>query len=192
MATTTRGYRYPIGSAAPNVPADLANLASDLDADVDAIAGNTSGRPLVRLVQQVAQSLPHNTDTEILFASGSEEIDTHNFHSTASNTSRITPTKAGHYRFTGTVIIPANTTLILLVATIAKNGTPVAPRVRQKASTNSNSAGSTQVSAIQACNGSGDYFELLGLQQNTGSTALNTSAGLSFSSVFEAEYLRPL
>lgn len=37
MPTTTRGYRYPLGSAAPNVPLDLSNLASDVDADVGAI-----------------------------------------------------------------------------------------------------------------------------------------------------------
>lgn len=34
MPTTTRGYRYPAGSAAPNVPTDLANLAADIDADM--------------------------------------------------------------------------------------------------------------------------------------------------------------
>lgn len=34
MATTARGYRYPAGSAAPNVPLDLSNLASDIDSDV--------------------------------------------------------------------------------------------------------------------------------------------------------------
>lgn len=36
MPTTTRGYRYPAGSAAPNVPADLSNLAADIDADMTA------------------------------------------------------------------------------------------------------------------------------------------------------------
>lgn len=38
MATTSRGYRYPASSAAPNVPLDLANLASDLDTDVGNVA----------------------------------------------------------------------------------------------------------------------------------------------------------
>lgn len=192
MATTTRGYRYPIGSAAPNVPADMANLASDLDADVGTIADATTGKALVRLVQQVSQSLLHNTDTPILFAAGSEEFDTHNFHNTGANTSRITPTKAGYYRITGTVIITANTSLILLVATIAINGTVVPPRVRQKTDTASNSAAATQVTVTQPCNGTTDYIELFGLQQNNGSTALSTNVGGSFASVLEVEYLRPL
>lgn len=38
MPTTSRGYRYPLGSAAPNVPVDLANLAGDLNTDVGAVA----------------------------------------------------------------------------------------------------------------------------------------------------------
>lgn len=34
MAATTRGYRHPIGSDDPDVTADMANLANDIDADV--------------------------------------------------------------------------------------------------------------------------------------------------------------
>jgi len=37
VPTTSRGYRYPLGSAAPNVPLDLANLASDVNGDVGAL-----------------------------------------------------------------------------------------------------------------------------------------------------------
>ncbi len=37
MPSTSRGYRYPASSAAPNVPQDLQNLASDLNTDVGAI-----------------------------------------------------------------------------------------------------------------------------------------------------------
>lgn len=37
MPTTSRGYRYPASSAAPNVPQDVQNLASDLNTDVGAI-----------------------------------------------------------------------------------------------------------------------------------------------------------
>lgn len=33
--TTDRAYRYPAGSAAPNVPLDLQNLATDVDADAN-------------------------------------------------------------------------------------------------------------------------------------------------------------
>lgn len=39
--TPNRAYRYPAGSAAPNVPLDLQNLATDLDTDVDTIADMT-------------------------------------------------------------------------------------------------------------------------------------------------------
>lgn len=42
MPTTTRGYRYPAGPAAPNVPLDLQNLASDVDSDVADVAAATN------------------------------------------------------------------------------------------------------------------------------------------------------
>jgi hypothetical protein len=31
MPTTSKGFRYPLSSASPNVPADMQNLASDVD-----------------------------------------------------------------------------------------------------------------------------------------------------------------
>lgn len=41
MATTTRGYRYPASTDAPNVPLDLQRLAEDVDDDVSALHADT-------------------------------------------------------------------------------------------------------------------------------------------------------
>lgn len=39
MPTTSRGYRYPAGSDAPNGPQGISNLAADVNTDVGTIAG---------------------------------------------------------------------------------------------------------------------------------------------------------
>lgn len=35
MATTSKGFRYPSSSDSPNIPSDIANLASDVDSELD-------------------------------------------------------------------------------------------------------------------------------------------------------------
>ncbi|HEX5543673.1 MAG TPA: hypothetical protein VFX60_19320 [Micromonospora sp.] len=45
MPTTSRGYRYPAASSAPNVPLDLGNLAADVDADIAALIAWTDYTP---------------------------------------------------------------------------------------------------------------------------------------------------
>jgi hypothetical protein len=159
--------------------------------DINDIDDGTLSKPLVRLVQQSAQSLTDNTDTAITFGSGSEEIDTHGFHDVTTNNTRVTPTVAGYYRVTGTLFMVAGADFVTIVATIAKNGTVQPPRKRDGPNATS-SARSVTASAILSANGSTDYFELIGTQDNTANTARNTSAGGSFASVLEVEFLRSL
>lgn len=45
MGTTARGFRYPAGSAAPNVPQDMSNLAADVDAHLTTTLGSTAWTP---------------------------------------------------------------------------------------------------------------------------------------------------
>lgn len=48
MPSTARGFRYPAGSAAPNVPQDLANLAADLQTEFDDnLTGTTTFLPVL-------------------------------------------------------------------------------------------------------------------------------------------------
>lgn len=155
-------------------------------ADLSAISDLTVSRPLVRLVQTVAQSIPDNTATAITFTT--EDIDTHNFHDTGSNTARITPTVAGYYTFRGTYFSGVPTTLVSIDASIRKNGaTSFAPGPRGNAGA---IAQSQSTIAYIAMDGITDYCELMALQDSSG--AVNTNVSSRFSSVFECIFERSL
>lgn len=163
-------------------------------ADFQAILNATVSKPLVRLVQQAAQSLASDTDTAITFGASSEDVDTHGFHDTGSNTSRITPSVAGWYRLSGTVWLTATTDVISFYASIGKNGTIVASRNRLvlPSTATASVARSHAVNVMQQANGSTDYFELFGRQLKAAAAALNTNVSGSFSCSLECEFLRPL
>jgi hypothetical protein len=161
--------------------------------DVQAIVNASSGRPLLRLVQQATQSIGSDTDTQITFAAGSEEIDTSGWHDVATNTSRVTPTLGGYVRFTGTVWWAADTDLVSIYASIGKNGTVVQRnRIILPSTATSSLTRSVTVTCIQSCNGTTDYFELFGRQLQAAAGSLSTNVATGFSSTLEAEYLRPL
>jgi hypothetical protein len=147
-------------------------------------------KPLCKLVQQVAQSIANSTDTALTFGTGSEDFDTHGFHSETTNNTRITPSVAGYYLCYGTFFMsPGAYTSV--IATIAKNGTVVPPRSRFRPEVTAPNLGtSVPVSVILAMNGSTDYVELFGQQSSGG--AVNTNVGGSFASVFGVEFIRSL
>jgi hypothetical protein len=148
-------------------------------------------KPLCRLVQSVAQSLTNNVAAALSFTT--EDIDTHGFHDNVTNNTRITPSVAGYYRITGTLMIVGAADYTLLQAGIAKNGvsTNAAPHGRVQPGTTS-AARSVTGSAIMSANGTTDYFEVIALQTNTAAAAKLTNVSSQFSSVLELEGLRPL
>lgn len=154
--------------------------------EINAILAGTLTRPLVRLVQSVAQSIPDNAFTALTFAT--EDIDTHGFHDTATNTSRITPNVPGVYRFIATYVSATITTPVLQAVKLRKNGTTDLAPTGRGAGTGSNP--SQVVTAIASMNGTSDYMEVLGLQDSAGAT--NTVVSGSSTSVFECEFLRGL
>ena len=160
-------------------------------ADVDDLGDYTIRRPLVRLIQQSAQSLTDNTATAITFGASSEDIDTHGFHDTATNNSRITPTIAGYYLCTGILWLGGATTLAQMWSAIYKNGASVLIN-RCKPDLANTTAPSVQVSTIVSLNGSTDYVELYALQDDTGGAARNTTTGAANACTLEAIFLRPL
>lgn len=149
---------------------------------------NAINPPIVRLVQQAAQAVVTATTTAVTFGVGSEDEDTHNFHDTAVNPSRVTPTVAGKYLCTATVAWASNTVTQSYTA-VGKNGAIVQPLVRHKPAATA-AAHSVQATAIVSINGTGDYVEALG-NHNAG-VNLNTQVGGGINSTFEVIYLRPL
>lgn len=164
-----------------------------LDTDIDTLELGSSQKPLCRLVQSVAQSIPNNTATAVTFT-GSEDIDTHGFHDPVTNTDRITPTVPGYYRITAVFTHAARTDANVMRLEIAKNGTAVPPAMRWvfPSSVSPNGVMSYRVEAIQTANGTTDFFNLLALLSNTAATATLTSVGGSTTPVIECEYLRGL
>lgn len=164
--------------------------------DLTTLQTYTSARSLVRLVATSTQSLTNNTNTAILFGAGSEDIDTHNYHDTATNTSRVTPTLAGYYECFGTIMFGARTDYTNLNAWIRKSGASNLAGGTRNGGAFGSPAGSqvnTGVAfATVSCDGVTDYIELVGNQSNTAAAAQNTNQSSQFSSCLEVRYLRPL
>lgn len=138
----------------------------------DALTGDES-RPFSVLRQSVAQSIPNNALTPILF--DTEDIDIGSGHSTSSNTSRWTcpSTKLGWFRVIGLYAAVSNGTGMRRVA-ICINGTFYSGN-----STTNGIAGidtTLQASDLIYLN-PGDYVEIHAYQTSGGS--LNTSLTLS-------------
>ena len=163
--------------------------------DYAGLASASSAKPLVHLVAQAGQSLSDGISTAITFGSGSEEIDTHGFHDTASNTSRITPTVAGYYRFYGAVFFPGFTDYVNMQCWVRKNGSTSLYPAGRRENLALNQTVSLSCLTVAFMNGSGDYVELMALQDNSASAARTTTAVDSASapaakSVFGCELLR--
>jgi hypothetical protein len=156
------------------------------DGDFAKLANSSYNKPAGRLVAAVAQALADNTFTAIQFAAA-DELDSDGYHNPSSNNTRVTPTRAGWYRFTGTVWFEAMTTPVKTAATFRKNGTLLAPINEDAASTR---AHARPVSMLISLNGSTDYVELVGLQDSAG--ADNTNTGSAYVSVMEWEFVRDL
>lgn len=147
--------------------------------------------PLCRLVQQTAQSLTDNTDTALTFGSGSEVVDTHGMHDESTNNTRVTPNVAGWYEVTATLIMTARTDYNTIVATVARNGTVQSTRDRTGPNAVS-SARTASATGTYEANGTTDYFEAYGLQDNVANAAVLTNQGGSFSCTLEVKFVRPL
>lgn len=154
------------------------------------LADYTVNRPLVRLVQQSAQTMVNSTETVITFGTGSEVVDTHGYHDETTNNTRVTPQIAGWYELRGTVYFSATNGYLTLQAQPRLNGVNYATADRQimtAAASSQRAVGFTPVMVL--LNGSTDYVELMGLQ--TSAANQNTYVVTSQASVFEVEFIRP-
>jgi len=159
--------------------------------DIVLLEEYTIRKPIVRLIAQAAQSLPHNTNTAILYGAGSESIDTHGLHDTAVSTSRITVQLAGYYtvRVHTHMATASGTNYNQVTAAIAVNGTRVDPQAFMRPDAASN-AGATAATFAVVQLSVGDYVEHFASQANGAATAQNTSASAGFRCVMELVFER--
>lgn len=168
------------------------NAINDLDARVAVAEAFMTDRPIVRLVQQAAQSLTDNTHTALTFGTAATVIDSHNFHSESTNNTRITPTVAGWYEVSGSFATVAGADYASLQSSIRLNGSNLAPDSRTGPNATSATRSISAGPVLVPCNGSTDYIEIAGFQDNTANTARNTSISGSTTSCLQAIFTRGL
>lgn len=183
--TTNRAYTYPDSSGHDRLWEHFQELATDIDTDINTLIK----KPVVRLVQKATQNLADGAagNSAITFGTGSEDIDTHGFHDTATNNHRITPNVPGYYRLRGYLYMAAGTYSQLVIGFL-KNGATLHYEV-ERPDPASAAVGAKAEIEISA-NGSGDYFQFNGQQHSGGTKATNVTAG--FESTFTCEWMRPL
>lgn len=151
-----------------------------------------SQKPAVRLVQQAGQALALSSNVALQFGVGSEEADTHGFHSETVNNSRVTPTVAGWYRCTASLVLPGTPSgYTNFNVVVAKNNVQVSPYARE--GPNATAAGrSCQTTTLVSCNGTTDYVESWANQTSATGVAVNTATGAPFQSCFDVVWEREL
>lgn len=141
-------------------------------ADILALQDGMAGSHRCEVVQTVTQSFASGSTVSVLF--DTELSDADGWHSTSSNTDRVTPNKAGTYLVIGALHFAAATTTTSVHALVAKNGTAVDPSHRHKPA-NANQLSTSEVVATVQVNGSTDYISLLGVQVDSGAAARGTA-----------------
>jgi len=139
----------------------------------------------VRLYNTVDQSIANNTEVALTWSA--ETYDTDNFHSTSTNTSRITiPSgKAGYYLFTGNLNYNKNATGERFII-LKKNNT----KVNQQSYGNFGSGAYTDVNISDVINlAVGDYIELFAYQSSGASLNIIMNNGGVYESQFSVTYL---
>lgn len=145
-----------------------------------------------KLYNDGTQSISNNSATAILF--GAEEYDTDAYHSTGSNTSRITIPSGldGIYRVSYKIAIPSSNTTGNRIAFVRKNGGTDANNVIGSATFTapSSTAGQQWGLSFTVDLVATDYLELFFYQDSGGS--INTGSAVSSRAnvnIFEAQLL---
>ena len=156
--------------------ANVSALARILASTINDLIKYGPAKPVCQLEQvTTGTNLPSGTDTELPFIAGSEVFDDDNWHDTATNNTRVTPTTAGRYKVTCHGVIAANLTCTAVNTYIKKNGTVVNRTGNHKPNgTNNVALNSPSLTTYVDMNGTTDYLEM-GLQQTSAAAAAQTS-----------------
>jgi len=118
------------------------------------------------------QSIPNATATVLTW--NSESFDTNSYHSTSSNTGRMTVPTTGYYLLTGVVIMNVNATG-LRVLDIKKNGSTSVSYIEVGATTAGGTGTTLQFTTVLYA-AANDYFEMT-MYQNSGGNLLTYIGG---------------
>jgi hypothetical protein len=118
-----------------------------------------------------------NTATSTVLTWNSESFDSNSYHSTSSNTGRLTVPATGYYIINGLCMFNVNGTGVRIIECKKNNTTSVA-YIEEAATTLAATASSVQFSAVVYATAS-DYFEMIAYQ-NSGSTISTYVGGEQF------------
>lgn len=137
-----------------------------------------------KVYNSAVQSIPNNTNTVVTF--DSEEYDSDGYHSTASNTSRITIPVGlgGKYLFTFDSFWAANPNGASLASTNFKKNN--ATDIRAASSANPGGAGYLPTSSVICDLAETEYMEVIVYQNNGGAVNLGNNAAVNAQSAFTA------
>jgi hypothetical protein len=146
-------------------------------------------RPSGRLVQTVTQTgIASATTTALTFTT--EDLDSHNFHNTGVNPSRVTPTVAGWYNVRGGVAYAGATDYIANESFIRQNGLVGIPPGNRITPSTASQTLVVPCAAKVFCNGTTDYFEVCLRATKTAGT-IATVISSQYTSTLEWDYDRP-
>lgn len=145
----------------------MATFGTWSSGDVLTAADLNTGMPAC-VLRKSSQSIPNATITTFTFGSGEEVHDPYDWHSTATNTDRITPDIAGIYLVVFNMNNVAGSMSGRLLIAIRKNGTDfgrfdVTPTAVEGAT----------VTGIINANGTTDYFDCFAFQSSGGAKTFN-------------------
>ena len=133
------------------------------------------------ILENASMVIPASTTTQVTFST--EVLDPLGWHSTSTNTSRITPNISGYYFVTMQLNdITSSGTLTRALMSLIKNGEALAIPIQM------DTEGSSYDFALPGyvfCNGTTDYIEMRVFQTNAGSTSRTINAR------FTAEFVHP-
>lgn len=162
------GNTGPQGPAGPAGPAGTTGATGTTGSTgPTGPAGADAVVTAVRVRSDLAQSIPNNADTAVLW--NTEQYDDASYHSTATNTARFTVAADGRYDLLAQVAFVANATGARHIG-IRKNGSEVVDR--QINATISGSSLPVRVSMAGLALVAGDYLEVICWQNSGGALAL--------------------
>jgi hypothetical protein len=161
---------------------------STMNADVYNTASWLLQRPMCKVRQTTTQSIPNATFTAVLFQT--EDIDTYNWHSSTTNTNRITPTFPGWYRGWFSVGMSGATAGNFRLAYVQKSASLGRSRRDQKPLAAGQNVSIRGVPFFLPMNGTTDYFEVLTYQDS--GAAMSLQVGSNLQSEFFCRWWAPL